>query len=263
MTGRYFRSTWAFGALVIIAGTAGCPVDTTLEELEATADTVVRTDLDVRRNDNYGCGPQLQIGTGRGGNLQSDGAADAIRSLVRFELDGVDADSLRRATLELTLDGYTFGSTTSLYTIQAHRVMRSRDLTPWIEGDGYEGPDPIPSGCVEPDSAAGVAWIGGPDELNDQGSTFGINNQTQPTFDLQLEDRFIVDQSQDRRGDVFELDVTDLVQDWLSGNVPNEGIMLRDPTSDGEFHHVNFGSREGESAGGVMGPRLVLEVDRE
>lgn len=263
MTGRNSGSAGVLGLCVVALATMACDGETMTKELEVSADTLVRTDLDIRRNDNYGCGPVLQVGTGRGGNERPYGAADAIRSLVRFDLDGIDASSVRSAKLELTLSGYTFGSTSSSYTIQAHRVMRSRDLTPWVEGDGYEGPEAIPVGCQEPDAAAGVAWMGGPDDLNDQGEVYGLNNQTQPRFDLQVEDRFSVDQGLDTRGQVFALDVSDLVDDWLSGEVPNEGILLRDVTSDGEFRHINFGSREGEDADGVAGPRLVLEVEKE
>lgn len=263
MTGRNSGSAGVLGLCVVALATMACD-ETMTKELDASADTVVRTDLDIRRNDNYGCGHALQVGSGRGGDQQPDGAADAIRSLVRFDLEGLDAESVHSAKLQLTLGSYTSGSTSSAYTIQAHRVLRSRDRTPWIEGNGYEGPRAMPIGCDEPDAAAGVAWVGGPDDLNEQGAIDGVNNQSQPDYDPYVEDRFIVNQGLHTRGKVFELDVSDLVADWLSGDASNEGILLRDPTSpDGEFRHVNFVSREGEAADGLDGPRLVLEVDRE
>jgi hypothetical protein len=259
MTGRSARMPSMLALLVVATGLPACETCEPLTiALEASADTVVRTDVDTRRNDNYGCGPFLHVGTGRGGNLQPEGAADAIRSLVRFDLGGIDPRTVYGATLELTLAGYTSGSASTIYTVDAHRVLRTRGLTPWVEGDGYEGPSAIPLGCRTPDEAAGVAWFGAPDLLDRRGVADSRNNQTQPGFDDGIVDRIIIEQGLDTRGDVFELDVSELVDDWLWGKRPNEGLLLRDSTTDGEFHHVDFGSREGEDAGGVTGPRLVL-----
>ncbi len=56
--------------------------------IDVLKDTYVRTDLDVRRNDNYGLQDFFELGTGRSGNDQY-GAADAMRSLLQFNLSGI------------------------------------------------------------------------------------------------------------------------------------------------------------------------------
>jgi hypothetical protein len=57
--------------------------------LPALADTYVRADLDVRKNDNYGHERTMNIGTGRGSSIGPAGAQDAMRSFVMFDLTGM------------------------------------------------------------------------------------------------------------------------------------------------------------------------------
>lgn len=275
----------ALGVLVASSGLMACASSETPDEelgtivlrsqshgpapyvLEAKADTTVRTDLDIRRNDNYGCTHIMEVGTGRGGNLEPEGAPDAMRSLLRFDLQHLPPENVLSAKLQLTLDSFDFGSSDSVYTIDAHRVLPSGPLTPWIEGDGFEGPqDPplfVPPGCSEPDAAFGVAWVGGPDPLNEQGATLGLDNQTQPSFDGAVVGSVTIHQATAAPGDVFEIDVTSLVNDWLSGAGANHGLVLRDVTTNGIFRGARFGTKEGEAAGGVRGPRLRIVPDSD
>jgi len=228
--------------------------------LPAEADTVIRTDLNVIRNDNWGCAPFFMVGTGRGGNGQPQGAPDAMRSLLRFDLDEVEVAEVEHATLQISLSDLGRYPGTTPFFIDAHRVVPSGERTPWIEGNGYIGPDAIPEGCQNVDDAYGVAWWGGVDPLNYQGREYGLNNESQPDFDPAVLGTITIDPLSSAPGDVFEMDVTEVVNDWLSGREPNEGLVLRDVTTAGTFREIYLGSREGEEAGGVAGPRLVLKM---
>lgn len=285
MTWVYTRSTRMLGILVAASGLMACDVsdvsDVEDEELldeelrpqghhvvtlGAEADTYIRTDVNIRRNDNYGCQDFMEVGTGRRGNLRPEGAPDAMRSLVRFDLSGIDVDTVTSARLLLSLSHFDHGSDDSVYQVDAHRVLPSGHYPlpsgpPWVEGNGLESgsaSSEVPAGCTDPDRAFGVAWRGGPDPLNRlQSRRFGRNNQTQPPFDPAVVGSVRIAQDEHAPGDMLEIDVTDLVEDWLSG-APNEGILLRDVTTDGGFRGVAFGTHEGEMAGGVAGPRLVI-----
>ena len=229
----------------------------------AEADTYIRTDLDERRNDNYGRQNFLEVGTSRGGGGTILGDPDAMRALIRFDLTDVPADDpLVNAALELTVDSYDQGSSSSVYTLDVHRIVDSGRLTPWVEGNGFEGPlgDPLNISDAPPlsanvNNAFGVAWEG-----------IDANNQNQPAFDPAVSASAVIDQGVDGPGDVIRWDITTLVQDWLNGRVPNFGIMLRDVTTDGTFRGVRFGAREGELfkiPNAVAGPRLVLTFEEE
>jgi hypothetical protein len=231
--------------------------------LDAVADTTTRTDLNARRNDNYGCDWFIVVGGSRGGGGIPDGGADGIRTLIQFDLAGIDRPVVD-AKLELTVGTYfSFSAPEVLqvYNVDVHRVVDSFPLTPWIEGNGVEGylEDPIP-GCVGVDAANGVAWVG----ASDGGDT---NNQTQPDFDPTVEASAVLDENTSGAGSVFQWDLTDLVAGWAMGAVPNFGIVLRDVTTDGTFRHVFFGAREGRIYEDVIpddrvqdGPRLVITL---
>ena len=138
-----------------------------------------------------------------------------------------------------------------------HRIIDSGALTPWVEGNGTEI-EPIPPGCAWVDPAYGVAWVGAGDGGDD-------NNQTQPAFDPEPVASAVVVQGVQTPGDVIRWDVTELAQAWLTGAIPNLGIVLVDPTSDGEqFKQIWFGARDGLLRGYTdprvqPGPRLVLQ----
>jgi hypothetical protein len=59
-------------------------------------------------------------------------------------------------------------------------------------------------------------------------------------------------------GTPIQWDVTNLVNAWLHASFPNDGILLRDPTSAGVFRGVGFASREN---GTYEGPRLFVHVE--
>ncbi|PPT06824.1 Putative hemolysin [Geitlerinema sp. FC II] len=236
--------------------------------LGASADTYIRTDLDIRRNDNYGKQHFISVGTSRGGGGIPFGHPDAIRSLVRFDFDEAfedPPDAISKATLELTIQDFSDGSNSDRYTVDVHHIdpltgMENGDEGygeggTWNEGNGFEG-SPAPSGAVDPDTAFGVAWMGG--------GVDGENNETQPDFDSLIVASATIDRNVHTIGDVIRWDVTPLVRDWLDGTVPNHGMMLVDETQnpDNSFRAVQFGSREGLSSGlpnAVAEPTLILE----
>lgn len=230
--------------------------------LQATADSHIRTDLDVRRNDNHGCQESVEIGTSRGGGGIPEGGPDAMRALVQFDLASLPpAASVDRAVLELTVDGYDHGLATSIYQVDVHRVVPSGARTPWIEGDGLEIGATLPAGCTDVDSAAGVAWAGAGDNTDPAAA----NNVTQPDFDPAVIASAAIRQASDAHGDVIRWDVTDLVRAWRNGTAPNLGVALRDVTTDGVFRGVRLGARDGllrGFPGAVPGPRLVVTLAR-
>lgn len=230
--------------------------------VEASADTYVRADLDARLNDNYGCHHFFAVGTSRDSADRQRGDADAMRSLIRFDLEGLPATPVSRATLELVVYGFDNGTTESVYAVDVHRVVASGDGNQWEEGRGFEFgrgglPDlPIPPGCEGTDPAGGVAWTGVDPE-----------NTAQPEFDPVVIDSASVHQATTVNGDVVTLDVTGVVRSWIDRTEPNFGLLLRDITTDGLFRGIRFGAREGLLFGvdgiepSVVGPRLVLEYD--
>ena len=128
---------WQIVAICLVAPMGAHAQNTVV--LEAEADAHVRTDLDVRANDNYGCQQAIIIGTSRGGGGLEFGEADAMRSLIRFNLSGITAEDVESASLVLTLFGFDNGLSTSVYTVDVHRIVDSGSRTPWIEGNGMEG----------------------------------------------------------------------------------------------------------------------------
>ena len=249
-------------AFAAIAATLGCDDDantalpagsqanalaeTETLTLEAAADTLVRTDLDVRRNDNYGCEGGLMVGTGRGGGGIPWGGADAMRSYVRFAMPAISAAEVLRAELQFTVVAFNQGTGSSVFTLAAHRVIDSAPRTPWQEGNGTTNPTP-PAGCVDVDQASGMAW-----------EALDANNQSQPDFEGTPVATATATQGSTSPGDLVRWDVTSLVRAWLAGGYPNLGLVVRDPTSDGSFRELYFASRERGAP--YAGPRLVLTI---
>ncbi|MCK5646766.1 MAG: DNRLRE domain-containing protein, partial [Anaerolineales bacterium] len=224
--------------------------------LEAFADTYVRTDWDIRRNDNYGCQDFMVVGSGRGGDGKPFGAPDAMRAMVRFDLSSIPQKPLESAFLEMTIHSFDQGESTSAYTVEVYSILRRANEPHWEEGDGTEATS-IREGCYWVDEAGGVAWDG-------HGDGGDKNNQTMPDFDLDPPANVSIYQSATEAGDSVSWDITSLVQDWISGKRPNYGVMLRDVTSAGSFRGVRFVSKEGESIynlRGWQGPRLILNFE--
>lgn len=226
--------------------------------LRAIADSHFRTDLDIRRNDNYGCQESMVIGSSRGGGGIPWGGPDAMRALVQFDLSGLAGSPyphVQRAILEMTVDSYDHGLASSVYQVNVHRVVPSGSRTPWVEGNGLEIGATVPPGCTNVDAASGVAWAGAGDGGDD-------DNQTQPDFDPAVAASATIHQATHARGDVIRWDLTQLVQSWRSGAASNHGILLRDVTGDGSFRGVRFGARDGllYFPVAVDGPRLFVTL---
>jgi len=216
--------------------------------IPAVADTSIRTDLDARRNDNYGCQQYLEVGNSRGGGGIEANGPDAIRSLIRFDVSGLPVGSeLASVLLELTVEGYVEEGPHSVFRIDAHPVTESGPRTPWHEGNGVEFEafgsklfDP-PAGCVDVDTADGVAWAVGeqPDDANNQ----ALPNFTKPWATTEVDSALV------GPGDTVRLDITTLVRAWRDGSVPNFGIMLTDPKTTDHFRTIRFGSRDAKLRG--------------
>lgn len=212
--------------------------------ISAVADTYVRADFNLRKNDNYGLTRVMNVGTGRGSSVGAIGAADAMRSLIRFDLAGLPA-TIDKAVLELTVHSFG-GSTASPYRIGVYAVTQ-----PWQEGNGAEGYAELVTGATDPDSAAGVAW-----EASDK------NNQAQPSSEPQPVAEITIDPQTTKPGNLVSWDITALVARWLKDPRSNYGLMLRDLTTAGEFRELRFGTREADMfmfPDGVRGPRLVIQ----
>lgn len=215
-------------------------------ETPAEADATVRADVPSRTNDNYGCAPYIAAGTGR------DASPDSIRGLVRFILPPVsDVGLPDHALLLLQVDEFRDG-VDQVYQLGIYPVLESGDRTPWIEGDGTD----VAAGgsCVWVDEAEGVAWYG----AGDGGDP---NNQSQPDYGVEPADITVFHQDELLGPGIVGWDVTDLVRAWMSGELPNHGLVIRDLGAlDGgtaSFRSVWFVSKEGENlVQGRQGPRL-------
>lgn len=249
------RSWIPVGNAVILAAMAAIPATpalaaaTTSLMLTAEADTLVRTDLDVRRNDNHGMQQYVMVGTNRGGDGRPWGAPDAMRTLLRFDLSGLPAAPLLSARLEIRHYAINAEQPREVFRLQVHRIVPSGSRTPWLEGNGFEFSEATtvvrPSDSVFVDEAYGVAWAG----LGDNPAPDAANNTTQPEFDASVEASILVDSAVVHVGDVLQWDLTGLVKRWLSGAIPNLGVMLRDPTSNGFFREIYLAARDGARLG--------------
>lgn len=214
--------------------------------LSAAADTYVRADLDVRMNDNYGHERVMNVGTGRGSSIGGWGAADAMRSLMKFNIPSIPVTaSIQRGTLQLTIHSFG-GSRSTPFKVEVHRVTQT-----WTEGNGAEGyPELVPN-TTNPDAASGVAWRGA-----------DANNQTQPTFDPTPVAAALIDPAVNEPGDVIKFDITPIVQQWVREPSSNYGVILIDPTTNGDFRELRFGTHEADIyrfPDEVPGPRLRIQ----
>lgn len=202
--------------------------------LNAVADTMIRTDLDLRRNDNYGLESVMMVGTSRGGGGIPYGGADALRSLLKFDLANISRP-VEHATLQLTVQSYAPLPPEGVpFQVEVHQI-----LAPWTEGNGLEeqtNPSLVP-GSTWVDEASGVAW-----------ENLDGNNENQPNFDASSIATAIFTPTEKPRASVVEFDITSLVNSWINNPSSNYGIMLLDPTQDSQnsFRAVVFGTREGD-----------------
>lgn len=213
--------------------------------ISAVADTYVRADLDVRKNDNYGHERVMSVGTGRGSSVGPVGAKDAMRAFVQFDLTGVPP--VEKASLELTVHSVG-GALDQPYTVGVYRVIQ-----PWEEGNGAEGYRDKVAGTTDTDHASGIAWEPAP----------GSQNKPHPPFDAKPIAEMKIDPKAVKAGTAVTWDITPLVSQWLQDPRTNCGLMLRDVTTGGAFRQLSFGSHEADSGqfpDGVQGPRLAIEA---
>ncbi len=230
--------------------------------LSPLADAYVRSDLDVRRNDNYGLQDFLEIGNGRGGGGQAYGAADQMRTLLRFDLSFVAGVRLSAATLQTTVHSFDGDASTTQLNLDVHALQAS--TPPWSEGNGFEGSRPAgaPAALTDPDGAAGVAWAGAADNTDPAAA----NNTSQPAFEPAALARQAVAREPavyptTLPGDVLQWDISSAAQRWINGSLANNGLVLRDTSADAQFRGIRLGSREGplyRLPAWVAAPRLVL-----
>lgn len=279
-TNSHGAGPWrALGVLIVASGLVACDVSddpetesAVGEELEerayekpepivlpAEADTFVRTARAVFRNDNYGCSNHIMVGSAHDDSPLPKGAPDASRALLRFDVRGLGILRVRSATLQLAASHVRTNLDIRPFEVQLHAIRPSVLQIPWVEGNGYLGPEPIPAGCTNVDDAYGVAWWSGPDPFNWQGEEHGKNNDFPPDFEPEVIASFTLDPRYSGPGDIIELDVTALVNDWLAGRRFNDGFMLRDVSTPTTGRELYFTSREGEGLEGLPGPRLVIE----
>lgn len=239
MYARWLRigNTGAWLTLMLLAGGLGAQAAPIV--LTASADTHIRSDLDARTNDNYGMNTEMPIGTSRGGLGTNWGDPDAQRILVQFDLTPYMGMQITSAIFEMTILTYQGGTVTPTQTYQfdVHRVT-----APWVEGIGSEG-FPFPPGSDSVDSAAGVDWL------------------NQPTVDPTVAATKSILASATPGGTTLQWDITSVVQKWLDGTYANNGIEIVDPTTDGNFRAIYFGSTEGLAfgvPGAVQAPQLVV-----
>ncbi len=214
--------------------------DSIKTNIAASADTYIRTDLDIRRNDNYGLQEFIELGTSRGGGEIPFGGADAMRSLLQFNLASYVGQHIEKAELQLKVFNFTNGTGTSKATVEVHP-----NLSSWIEGNGYEG-SVFPPGAVGTDPAEGVAWAGGVDNPDPSAD----NNQTQPNFLGAVASTTI---QQDALPNMVRFNLTSLAQNWVNGTLANYGVMLIDPTTDNSFRELRFWSKDS-----LLTPKLVI-----
>lgn len=200
------------------------------------ADTMIRSDLEVRRNDNHGKEAELLVGTDRETEW---GAPDAMRTLLRFDLSNVFAPrGIASAKIQLTYRDAINGPPS--LKLNVHRLLGN-----WTEGNGCENGS-IP-GSTNVDDATGVDWLNQPAYHPTPVTSVTINHKLTP-------------------GEKVNLDVTALVQQSL--NSPSNGVVIRNPINGfgsvdpggewGRFYQVAFWSKEGEQFLGGVAPKLII-----
>ncbi len=212
--------------------TGGAIINGTITESEAVplkpvSDTYIRNDLAIRANDNYGCERDMHVGSHR---QPTEGAPDAERALILFDFDGFFYP-VEKAVLSLTIEGVEYYGDEKSFQLDIHRVGSE-----WVEGNGAEGISTPAEGCVNVDDAEGTAW----EEIDE-------NNVAQPVFDEDVYARVTIgDKAPVLPGDKISFDITELVNEWITGESENFGLLIRDTTGGESFKEVFFGARESE-----------------
>lgn len=232
---------------------------------EDQGDTYVRTDLDFRRNDNYGLQEFMSVGSGRGGDGKPYGSPDAMRSLIfgfqpnelpnsEYSIGTLPKNEpISSVVLEMTIQGFPAGSGQT-YTLDVYPTIDYGSAPqPYfpLEGNGIENGPP---GSVDPDAAEGMAWSGS-DQNSDPDAS---NNYTQPKFAANPIARATVSQNMSGPGTVVRWDITRFVLDYRAGKVVwAGGFVFRDTSSsNGQFRYINFHSKDSPLA--AARPRMLI-----
>ena len=166
-------------------------------------------------SNNFGASTVLKI------NNQS--AEEA--SLLKFDLSAIGGAEIFSATLDLWLEG---GVDLSNGMIDVHRVTQA-----WVEGD-KDGQAPVPgTGSTYTSYNGQTNW-----------ANSGGDYAAQP---LDTESIPALVQGW------HQWDLTSVAQDWVSGSVPNEGVLLR--ASSGTVDKIWFTSGDGNAA---ENPKLTI-----
>jgi hypothetical protein len=117
---------------------------------------------------------------------------------------------------------------------------------------------------VDVDSAFGVSWAGAGDNPDPSAD----NNKTQPDFDPTTEATTLINRALINPGDLIQWNLTSLVNRWRDGEVPNLGVLLRDPSTDGDFRELRIDAKDGAFLSVPdpkwhVGPRLLLVFQAE
>lgn len=232
---------------------------------EDQGDTYVRTDLDARRNDNYGLQEFMSVGSGRGGDGKPYGSPDAMRSLIfgfqpnelpnsEYSIGTLPKNEpISSVVLEMAIQGFPAGSGQT-YTLDVYPTIdygsAPQPFFP-LEGNGIENGPP---GSVDPDAAEGIAWSGS-DQNSDPDAS---NNYTQPKFAANPIARATVSQNMSGPGTVVRWDITRFVLDYRAGKVAwAGGFVFRDTSSsNGQFRYINFHSKDSPLA--AARPRMLI-----
>ena len=183
----------------------------------------------------------LQLGTTAGKDtminrwfdIQNYGAVDNLtvrsdpsrtqRALLEFDLSAIPASTeIIFATLELEQRAISTAG-----VINVHRVTRS-----WLEGTG-----------TGTGGADGATW------LSHDGST----SWSQPGGDFDSTQYAATTTTISKNGQWVAWDIRDLVDEWVSGQLPNDGLLL---AGDGVVDSVEFHSSEGLNP--ASAPKLTI-----
>lgn len=183
---------------------------------------------------NYGANPLLVLSRDEGDN-----------PLLRFDLSAIPPNSsVSSATLRLHNSTFSAGLGR---VVRAHRVLRD-----WDEGNQVASPvDATGKHGATGDNAfdffsgegTDVPWSG-------RGMLAGADFEASPTATASISARGAVD-----------WEVTALVRQWVRGEVPNRGLVLRDATG---YADLNPDSREldsSQSADAELRPALIVVYD--
>ncbi len=169
----------------------GAPQQIVLGDDNDDQDTYLREEEPVLR---YGGSPELRIG--------SDDHK-GLRAAFQFDLNQIPAGaSILSATLEIYMYGNVTGSAGSHLEVEAHRITR----------DWHEGKE------IDVEDGHGACW----DWYHDE------HDWTTPGAEY---DPAVLSTTNILYGDTnrwYGWDVTTLVQGWVDGTFPNDGLILKD-----------------------------------